>query len=343
MRCPTLKELTQPPHGKIGWPWTEESSQLPDKMADGSSWPNISIITPSLNQGRFLEETIRSVLLQGYPNLEYIIIDGGSTDESVAIIKKYAPWLAYWVSESDNGQTQAINKGFKKATGEIVAWLNSDDSYMTDALKVAADNLSINPNDFIFYGDVDFIDENSKFLRKLITKEFDLLNQLYTNMVPQQATFWKRSVFEHIGFLDEIYQHPFDNDFFIRAGMKYMIKYVPIPLANYRLHPSSKTEIASVNFFLEYLAILNKFFKGTNVPEIIYKHRRNILSYWHERTAHKYSELASKKEARIHFWKAISLTPTRIQNITLFAYIIDTYIGSNFGKTIQLMSKNLRR
>ena len=118
MRCPTINELPSPPPGKRGWPWTEDSPQLPDTMPDGSPWPKISIVTPSLNQGPFIEETIRSVLLQGYPNLEYIIMDGGSTDESIEIIKKYEPWLAYWESEPDRGQSHAINKGFQRASGD---------------------------------------------------------------------------------------------------------------------------------------------------------------------------------------------------------------------------------
>jgi len=127
MHSPSLNELPKPPKWKTGWPWTEESKQLPDKLPDGSDWPKISIVTPNYNYGHFIEETIRSVLLQGYPNLDYIIVDGGSTDNSVEIIKKYEPWLTYWVSETDKGQVDAINKGFTKATGEIYAWLNSDD------------------------------------------------------------------------------------------------------------------------------------------------------------------------------------------------------------------------
>jgi glycosyltransferase involved in cell wall biosynthesis len=134
MRCPTLGELPVAPPGKIGWPWTEESSRLPNTMSDGSPWPRITIVTPSFNQGPFLEETIRSVLLQGYPNLEYIVIDGGSSDDSVTIIKRYSQWLSYWVSEKDRGQSHAINKGMSRATGDIVAWLNSDDLYLPSAL-----------------------------------------------------------------------------------------------------------------------------------------------------------------------------------------------------------------
>src|SRR5579885_3553995 len=127
MRCPTLAELPPPPAGKTGWPWTIETPALPASRADGSPWPRISIVTPSYNQGQFIEETIRSVLLQGYPDLEYIVIDGGSTDQSVEIIRKYERWLTYWVSEKDRGQAHAINKGFSSVTGELFNWINSDD------------------------------------------------------------------------------------------------------------------------------------------------------------------------------------------------------------------------
>ncbi len=127
MSCPTLADLPSPPSNQTGWMWNEESSQLPENMPDGHQLPRITIVTPSYNQGQFLEATIRSVLLQGYPNLEYIIIDGGSSDNSVEIIRKYEPWLAYWVSEKDRGQAHAINKGFAHATGSIYAYLNSDD------------------------------------------------------------------------------------------------------------------------------------------------------------------------------------------------------------------------
>lgn len=129
----TLKDLPPAPEGKTGWPWTESSPQLPDKMPDGSEWPKISIVTPNYNYGQFIEETIRSVLLQGYPNLEYIVIDGNSTDNSVEIIKKYEPWLSYWVSEKDKGQANAINRGINLATGEWFNWLNSDDILLRNA------------------------------------------------------------------------------------------------------------------------------------------------------------------------------------------------------------------
>src|SRR5437588_12503482 len=117
-----MSNVLPPPSDKAGWPWTSQHLALPRVQPNGHPWPRISIITPSYNQGRFIEETIRSVLLQGYPNLEYLIIDGGSSDESVEIITKYSPWLAYWISEKDHGQSDAINRGFSRATGEVVAW-----------------------------------------------------------------------------------------------------------------------------------------------------------------------------------------------------------------------------
>jgi len=127
MHCPTLKDLPEPPPSKRGWPWTEESTPLQHSMTDRQEWPPITIVTPSYNQGRFIEETIRSVLLQGYSNIEYLVLDGGSTDESIRIIEKYSSRLTYWASDPDGGQSAAINRGLRMGTGLFATWLNSDD------------------------------------------------------------------------------------------------------------------------------------------------------------------------------------------------------------------------
>ena len=158
---------------KTGWPWSEQSKQLPKTMKNGKLWPKISIVTPSFNQVQFIEETIRSVILQNYPNLEYIIIDGGSTDGSVEIIKKYEKYLTYWVSEPDSGQSEAINKGWKIATGDIIAWLNSDDMYMPYALSTIASMYAANPDKIIFQGSCNNIDIEGNHLFTYPAQEMD--------------------------------------------------------------------------------------------------------------------------------------------------------------------------
>lgn len=133
-----LSSLPEPPKGKHGWPWDHGSTSVPAMMADGSPWPSMSLIIPSFNQGIYIEETIRSILLQGYPNLELHVIDGGSHDNTLEIIKKYQQWLASWVSEIDSGQSEAINKGFSRCSGDIINWICSDDYLAPDALCIVA-------------------------------------------------------------------------------------------------------------------------------------------------------------------------------------------------------------
>jgi len=189
MHCPSLSELPQPPSGKDGWPWTGQSPSLPDKMPDGRPWPKISVVTPSYNQGNYIEETIRSVLLQSYPNLEYVIIDGGSTDNSVEIINKYEAWLTYWVSEKDRGQSHAINKGLKHATGDIFHWLNSDDQFTQGALEAAARAVRSEPDAVAWAGSCARVDPDGRILSVVrpqgLTK--DELANWATNQIYQQA------------------------------------------------------------------------------------------------------------------------------------------------------------
>jgi glycosyltransferase involved in cell wall biosynthesis len=146
MQCPQLHELPDPPPGKTGWPWTEASRQLVAASASHPSWPRVTVVTPSFNQGRFLEETIRSVLLQGYPDLEYLVLDGGSTDNSVEVIKRYSPWLTHWVSEPDGGQSAAITRGLTMGSGLFATWINSDDMLYQDALVEHASRIGFLPN-----------------------------------------------------------------------------------------------------------------------------------------------------------------------------------------------------
>jgi glycosyltransferase involved in cell wall biosynthesis len=203
--------------------------------------PKISIITPSYNQARFLEDTIRSVLDQNYPNLEFIIIDGGSTDGSVEIIKRYHDRLFFWESKPDDGQYNAINKGFDKSTGEIMAWLCSDDTYHPGTLNFVGRFFLGNPHVDIILGGWDYIDSRGNVLwteyGKYNRKEF--LHGV--GRVGQPAVFWRRKVYETIGPLSEEFSHWMDGEYFLRMGTKFKFHEVRRVLATYRLHPGSKS------------------------------------------------------------------------------------------------------
>lgn len=205
--------------------------------------PKISIITPSYNQGQFLEETILSVLNQDYPNLEYIIIDGGSTDNSVDIIKKYEGRLAYWVSEKDQGQTHAINKGFKRATGEVVNWLNSDDLLEQGALVILAKEIEEGPTSDFYFGDFSVINSEGikLFSRKSGPYKFNTLfwgRQLSC----QPAVFFRRKLLENIGYLDESLDFCMDTEFWIRAACKgAQFHQISSTLGIARMHGDAKT------------------------------------------------------------------------------------------------------
>ena len=203
--------------------------------------PKISIVTPSFNQGQFLEETICSVLDQEYANLEYIVIDGGSSDESVDIIRKYEKHLAYWESEKDRGQVHAINKGLARTTGDIFAYINSDDVYRPGAFATVADYFTQQPNAEWVCGDTEMFGEGyaTEIIQAVVPKSAaHCLSWDYK--APQPGHFWKRKLMGD-GF-DEDWRYDFDHDLYVRlllAGHK--CEHIPQTFAGYRLHPASKT------------------------------------------------------------------------------------------------------
>ena len=242
MHTPTLKELPAPPEGKSGWPWREASPLLPENGPGSQPWPEVSIVTPSFNQGEFLEETVRSVLLQGYPNLTYTIIDGGSTDRSVEIIRKYEAWLAGWTSEPDRGQSEAINKGFARARGEILGWLNSDDVYEPGALQRVAGYFRATPDCNLVYGNGWNIDEHGNKTQPCDwIRPFDRSLYLNSNFILQPAAFWRRSLWEQTGELDPALNWTMDWDWFIRATVWTTPHYLEVDLARWRVRPENKT------------------------------------------------------------------------------------------------------
>lgn len=204
--------------------------------------PLVTIITPSFNQAPYLEETINSVLGQTYPRIEYIIMDGGSTDGSVEIIKRYQNKLAYWVSEKDRGQTDAINKGFARANGEVLGWINSDDTLLPNAVEEAVRFLNDNPDIGLVYGDTHYIDDHSKVIGRFPAAQTDLarLRRGYVH-IPQQASFFRKSIWDQIGPLDPEFFFAMDYDLWVRIAGKAEIHYLPRWWANFRLHRGAKS------------------------------------------------------------------------------------------------------
>jgi len=201
------------------------------------SYPLVSIITTSYQQGDFLEETIQSVLSQTYPNIEYIIVDGGSSDGSVEIIQKYADRLAWWVSERDRGQTDAINKGFARAKGEILAWLCSDDLYKPETVAEAVSFLQKNPDVAMVYGDANYIDEKGNVIGKYHARQTDYKRLLQGHVnIAQPSAFWRTDIWQKVGPLDIEIRNGMDYDLWVRISKIAPILYVPRLWADYRLH-----------------------------------------------------------------------------------------------------------
>jgi glycosyltransferase involved in cell wall biosynthesis len=203
----------------------------------------VSIVTPSYNQARYLEATIRSVLEQDHPHIEYIIMDGGSSDGSVDIIKKYAPRLTWWTSEKDKGQTDAINRGFARAKGEILAWINSDDTYEPGAVASAVASLRDSPEVGMVYGDANYIDENGRVCGRFPAAPTDYrrLRRGYVH-VPQQAAFFRAGLWRQVGPLDPSFYFAMDYDLWVRIAARSQVQYCGgRAWANFRLHGDSKT------------------------------------------------------------------------------------------------------
>ena len=225
-----------------------------------SPYPKITIITPSYNQGQFLEETIQSVLGQCYPNLEYIVMDGGSTDNSVEIIKKYEKHLAYWTSAKDGGQSAAINTGFSRATGDILGWLNSDDMYLPGALQHIASRLDAAKPEIVFGNCLHIRESNADTFGSNVVYHHGKLPLTVHDYIIQPSSFWTKSAWDAVGALDESLTYIFDWEWFLRAE-KSNIRFKPLGkyLSLYRMHEAHKTGTGGSKRQLEIATVYEKY------------------------------------------------------------------------------------
>lgn len=261
--------------------------------------PKISIVTPSFNQGAFIEETIQSVLSQDYPNLEYIVIDGGSSDQSVDIIRKYESSMTYWVSEKDSGQSEAINKGFRMATGEIVSWLCSDDLYLPGTLHKAAAAFQSSAETILIHGQSILFNERGKEILKGADRNDLDLRYFSVIPFPQPSSFFRKKLIEEQGLLREDLHFAMDYDLLVRAALHYRIKPVDDVLSRYRLHKKSKTTSSLKSFALEWKMVFSKFLRSVKHAEGYIRSMEDCGLYLAGDDAYRHQRTFTERELKL--------------------------------------------
>lgn len=282
----TLENLPSPSTDKLGWLWTEQTITDSTSLNDERHYPRISIITPSYNQGHFIEATIRSVLLQNYPNLEYIIIDGGSTDNTVEIIRKYEPQITYWVSEPDRGQTHAINKGLEKATGEILAYLNSDDYYLPGTLHAVAKHFRTHSETDLLHGRCCYVNAQGEPIGEQFANihTFEEIINLWDvwwqkRQFVQPEVFWTKRISDQIGQFNESLYFVMDYEYWCRillAGG--MVGTIDQPLTCFRFTETQKSN-QSEKVAEELLKVVQPWLWNSSTP-ISWKKRLSLQGQW---------------------------------------------------------------
>lgn len=287
--------------------------------------PLVSIVTPSYNKGPYIEETLRSVRNQTYPRIEHIVIDGGSTDETLSILEKYSGAIT-WISEPDRGQSDAINKGWRLAHGEIIAYLNADDTYPPDAVATAVHYLDEHPDVGLVYGDGILTDETGKFIRAYPAGEFSLRDLVYCrDNILQPALFLRRSVYDKIGGIDESLHLAMDLDYWIRAGLLFKVAYIPTPLATAKIYGDAKSVALMHKYVSDYEHILEKVFADPHLPPELASEKNAVYNYVYTKGGLDYIHLGMGKEGLRYLWKAFRLNPVRcVVNVTT---LIVQYLG----------------
>jgi len=255
--------------------------------------PTISIVTPSFNQAQYLPECLESVLGQDYPQMECLVIDGGSTDRSVEVLQEFGSRLAYWVSEPDRGQAEAVNKGWARARGDVLGWINSDDLLRPGALRQVATAYATHPQAAMIFGDVEEVTASGRPVRAKHMAGFSLSSLLLGKNMPQPGVFVSRRTYGKLGGLNESLHYALDFDYFLRTWLAFPAEdfhYVPAVLAASRLWPKTKTHRAGTRIGTEYRSVLDATFARADLPAEIQALKRCA-----------YSRAVLFKQARIYF------------------------------------------
>jgi len=277
--------------------------------------PLVSIITPSYNHGHFLQQTIRSVLSQDYPNLEYIVVDGGSTDSTLDVIHQYSSRIAWWVSERDHGQADAINKGFTHAHGEIIAWLNSDDLFFrSDAISHAVQALQAQPELGMVYGDGLLVDERLQLLDWHTYPQYTLTDLLAFKIILQPAVFMRQAALHDAGYLPMQYDLILDHALWVLIAAKYPILHMQEFWAVERTHASAKTISRAAHYGEEAFPFIKSLESDPAAGPVIIRDHNQIFAGLYLFDGKRQIDAGNPRLALKHFWQAWKLSPMMVLN-----------------------------
>lgn len=326
-----------------GWPRRNPPQRR--KAAPPGTARRVTLVTPSYNQDRFLEETILSVLNQGYPNLEYMVFDGGSTDRTREILEQYGSRLAYWESKPDRGQAHAINKGWAKATGDYVWWLNADDLLAPEALWISVASLETHPEADLAYGDLINIEEDGRYLDSRPSPEFELDRSISEGFpVAQAGALMRRQVLDRIGFLDEDLHYLMDADYWLRLALSggRLIR-VPQVVALFRVHGRAKTQTGSMAAIRERYTLNERLFARPDLPEAVRAHRARSTSRMHLACARGYLKLGEYRMSLREVGRAARTWPGRLLDPFLWWHLFLGLVGVVVGERAWLRLRGLLR